>query len=81
MKIFLSYAVEAWLENAPADLHARIIEKLRFFAGQPDPLRFAERIFDPLPYRFRVGDYRAKFKLKDGAIHIVQIERRDKAYG
>jgi len=62
MRIYISDAAQAWLENAPADLNARIIKELRFFADQSDPLYFAERISDPLPYRFRVGNYRAKLK-------------------
>ena len=64
----------------------RIAVKMRFFATQQNPLRFAERLHGVLfgQYRFRVGDYRILFDLdRKGVITILvilRIRHRREAY-
>ncbi|MBI2637878.1 MAG: type II toxin-antitoxin system RelE/ParE family toxin, partial [Candidatus Sungbacteria bacterium] len=52
------------------------------YAGQKNPLRFAERLTEPREgeFRFRVGDYRIVFDIVKSQIFILAIRRRDKAY-
>ena len=64
----------------------RIVAKMRFFAAQQNPLRFAERLHGALfgQYRFRVGDYRILFDIdRKGIITILvilRIRHRREAY-
>jgi mRNA interferase RelE/StbE len=64
----------------------RIAAKLRFFAQQENPLRFAERLTSSPygEYRFRVGDYRILFDVNArGVISILvilRIKHRREAY-
>ena len=64
----------------------RIATKLRFFARQENPLRFAERLTNSPygEYRFRVGDYRILFDVnargKITILIILRIKHRREAY-
>ena len=51
------------LNDLPRAIQKRIVIKLRFYATQTAPLKFAERLADPYlgDWRFRVGDYRIIF--------------------
>jgi mRNA-degrading endonuclease RelE of RelBE toxin-antitoxin system len=33
-----------------------------------------------MAYRFRIGDYRALFKVENNILKVAKIERRDKVY-
>ena len=59
-----------------------ILKKLEFYLSQENPLIFAEKIHDHRAgeYRFRIGDYRVIFDIKDGVIIINLIGRRDTIY-
>lgn len=80
MRIYYSYKAREWLHDAPHDVQDRIEEKMLFFAAQDNPLSFAKFVKEKEAHRFRIGDYRLLFTLKDNLISIVKIERRDKAY-
>ena len=69
-------------EALPKSVQKRIAEKMRFYGRQEDPLKFAKRLTDYREgeYRFRIGKYRLTFDVKNNAIHILKIEKRDKAY-
>ncbi len=81
------------VENAENDLAAldpkiahRILEKLEWFKGTPNPLIFAKRLTNPSSgtYRFRVGDYRIFFDInsrgKITILVILRIKHRREAY-
>ena len=62
----MAYALE-YLERAQDDLDQldssvarRIVAKVRWFAAQSDPFRYASRLTKPAigDIRFRIGDYR-----------------------
>ncbi len=82
MKIHYTYKAVKDFENLPQANRKRIAEKMRFYAGQKNPLRFAERLTEPREgeFRFRVGDYRIVFDIVKSQIFILAIRRRDKAY-
>ncbi len=74
------------LQELDAVVVQRIKKKLRFFAQQENPLRFAERLTDSPygEYRFRVGDYRILFDVNSRGIItilvILRIKHRREAY-
>jgi mRNA interferase RelE/StbE len=61
----------------------RIMDKIDWFASQPDPLYFAKQLKDPRKlYRFRIGDYRAIFTIRGQAIVllVLAVKNRKEAY-
>jgi mRNA interferase RelE/StbE len=82
MEIFYTRFAVKQLENIPNPAQKRIVFKMRFFANQRDPLRFAKRLIDSREgdFRFRIGDHRILFDVYKNAIYILRVERRDKAY-
>jgi len=70
------------LKNLPHSVQKRIVEKMRFYATQKNPLKFARRLVDynEGEYRFRIGDYRTIFDVRDDIIYILKIDKRDKVY-
>jgi len=83
-----------YYKNARDDLHrleaetaTRIIEKIKFYSLQLNPLSYAKRLTEPVlgQYRFRIGDYRAIFDV-DGKgriqiLMILRIKHRKDIYG
>ena len=55
---------------------------MRFYGSQENPLRFAEYLTDPREgeFRFRIGDWRLSFDVKNNKIFILRIKHRSKAY-
>lgn len=80
MFIYYCYKAAAQLEALSSVNQKRIAEKMRFFAQQSDIFRFAKFIVEKDAYRFRVGDYRIYFEIKDSILTVRTIERRDKSY-
>lgn len=80
MQIYISHKAESQLSSLPRHTQNRIVQKLGFYADQKDPLSFAKKLTDKEGYRFRVGDHRVIFIIKDTVINVVKIEPRDKAY-
>lgn len=70
------------LGGLPQIVQKRIVAKLRFYALQVTPLKFAERLADPClgDWRFRIGDYRVIFDVVDDKIIVFKIARRDEVY-
>ena len=64
------------LKSLEKQIAARIVKKIQFFSLQTDPLSFAKPLqgLGDRKYRFRVGDYRAVFRIdKNGEIQILFI--------
>lgn len=83
--IELSSLARQHLENLPNRIALRITEKLRWFSEQADPLKFAVALSGTKEklFRFRVGDYRAIFMMKDGiptVLMVIAVKHRGKAY-
>lgn len=74
------------LQKLDQTIANRIATKLRFFAQQENPLRFAERLTDSPygEYRFRVGNYRILFDVNARGVItvlvILRIKHRREAY-
>ena len=82
MEIFYTQKAAKQLKDLPLAIQKRIVEKMRFYAKQNNPLKFAERLIDYREgdFRFRIGDYRIIFDVKDDIIYILRVKKRDSAY-
>lgn len=82
MKIVYTHKAAKQLESLPYSIQKRIVDKMRFYAKQENPLKFAERLTDynEGEFRFRVGDYRLIFDITKDVICILKIAKRDKIY-
>ena len=82
MEIHYTQKAAKHLEDLPNVIQKRIAYKMRFYALQENPLRFAERLVEPREgdYRFRVGDYRIIFDVVGNKIYVLAIKKRDEAY-
>ncbi len=82
MRIFYTQKAAEQLKNLPHRVQKRIVEKMRFYVEQKDPLKFAKRLSDYRQgeYRFRIGDCRLIFDVRKDIIYILKIGKRDKIY-
>ena len=64
----------------PAEIQARIIEKLKFYLTSPRPFIFAKfirREKDVVVYRFRIGAYRLIFDWDGKIVLVTQVRPRN----
>jgi mRNA-degrading endonuclease RelE of RelBE toxin-antitoxin system len=80
MNVFYTETAKRQLKKLEHDLQESIVEKVRFYSSQPDPLEFAEPLAGHDAYRFRIGDYRVAVEVEDDTITVISIRRRDEAY-
>jgi len=84
-KAKFSANAEKYFAKLPKDTQKRIIDKLCFFESSGEPLKFAKNLQGSKKhYRFRIGDYRAIFTLKDNGdvviLLILKISHRKEIY-
>ena len=80
MKIgFAPGAWRAW-QKLPPNIQTRLEAKLTQYAR--DPLRYATKLTDPKigQYRFRIGDYRIVFDLREDELMILAVAHRKDIY-
>ena len=79
--LYKKQAVKA-IEGLSPPIKKRLKTKLEWFAGQADPLYFAEPLTKPANarYRFRVGNYRILFDIENQNIVILYVEHRRDVY-
>ena len=80
MLIHYGYTAAKQLISLDTSTQRRIADKMKFFARQENPVLFAKYIRTQKTYRFRIGDYRIFFDIKESMICVNEISRRDKAY-
>lgn len=80
MDVYYTDTAKRQLKKLERHVQERIVDKMRFFASQSDPLEFAEPLTGYDAYRFRIGDYRVTFELEDDMVRVLSIRRRDEAY-
>ena len=70
------------INKLPPYIRKRILEKLKFYFAQENPLKFADKLKDYRfgEYRFRIGDYRMLFDVKDKEIIILKVGHRKDIY-
>ena len=82
MEIHYTHKATEQLESLSNPIQKRIAKKMRFYANQKEPRRFAKRLAEPRggEFRFRIGDYRVIFDIIGKKIFILAIKKRDEAY-
>lgn len=71
------------LKKIPKNNQKRIISKLKFYISQNYPCLFAKRLTNCKlgQYRFRIGNYRVTFDVKENnKLYILRIGHRKKIY-
>ena len=82
MKLIFTYSASRQFQKLKRSIQKRINEKLRFYISQANILRFAEPLKDSRfgDWRFRIGDYRVLFDIKDSSIIVLKIGHRRDIY-
>lgn len=77
--IFSENALEQLKKNPD---RKRIIAKLKFYLAQKDVLQYAEPLRDHRfgQYRFRIGNDRVLFDVKDDTIFVLKVGHRREVY-
>lgn len=78
MRYRVQYTKRAYKDLAalPTKVAKKILDKIKYFHQQKDPLSYAKKLKDARfgTYRFRIGDYRAIFDIdRNGNITILLI--------
>jgi mRNA-degrading endonuclease RelE of RelBE toxin-antitoxin system len=80
MEIFYTDTARRQIRALEKQLQGRILDKVKFFASQNDPLDFAEPLTGLDAFRFRIGDYRITFQIHQQLLFVLSVRRRDEAY-
>lgn len=82
MKIFFTHSAFRQLKKLDSGIQKRIHQKLEFYISQKSPLSFAEPIQDSRfgDWKFRIGDYRVLFDVKQNMITILSVGHRRDIY-
>jgi len=82
MKFFYTNKAIRQLSDLSISIQKRIAQKMRFYAEQKNPLKFAKRLTDfrEGEFCFRIGDYRLTFDTVKDSIYILKVAKRDKIY-
>lgn len=82
MEIVYSPKAVEDLSRLPQHVQKRIAKKMRFYASQTNPSRFAKQLsYGELgSFRFRIGDYRVIFDIGKDTIFVLKVAKRDDIY-
>ena len=82
MEYYLKPSALKNLRRLPHGAQQKIIAKLDFYVRAPDPLAFAEKLTDHNSgeWRFRVGEYRLIFDVRNNNIIVLKIGHRKEIY-
>jgi len=80
----LSQRAQKYLSKLDEHIRERIEERLRNLAGKPIPKdsKFICREGDDKVFRYRIGDFRALYKVKpkERVVLIAKIDKRPRVY-
>ena len=82
MDIVFTKSAERELGKLNKNTRIKILQKLRFYLQQTNPLDFADTITDKNvgQFRFRIGDYRVIFDIERNTIFILSVGHRKDIY-
>ena len=82
--VILSQKVDKFLNKLDSGVRDRIEERLKRLVKNPIPsdAKFIFRVEGEKVFRYRIGDFRALYKVKEDkkTILIVKIDKRPKVY-
>ena len=82
--VHLSQRAEKFLDKLDAHLRERIVDRLKRLAVDPVPTdaKFLGRDEGEKVFRYRIGEYRALYKVKEslGIVLVTKVEKRPRAY-
>lgn len=70
------------LKKISPEWQIRLNKKLKYFANQPDPIKFSKSLTNLLPatHRFRAGDFRIAFYVEQNTVYVDRIGHRKEVY-
>ena len=70
------------IEKLSSETKKRILDKLKFYSIQENPLKFADKLKNSKfgEYRFRIGNYRVLFDIDNHKIIILKVGHRKDIY-
>lgn len=82
MELAFSPTALRQLSRLEKSVQERIGRKLDFYIAQKQPLQFAEKLADAKAgeWRFRVGDYRVVFDIRENRIFVISVGHRKNIY-
>ena len=82
MKLIFAQSASRQFQKLDQGIQIRIDEKLHFYLSHPNPLRLAEPLSDRRfgDWKFRIGDYRVLFDVKDDKIIVLKVGHRRDIY-
>lgn len=82
MKFIFKESAAQQIRKLDRPIRIRILKKLQFYLTQQNPLKFAEPIRDSRfgHWRFRIGDCRVLFDVKDDIIIVLKLGDRKDIY-
>ena len=80
MRVIYAPSASAQLDALPQSVQIRIVDKIAFYASQPDTLSFAKPLTGYNAYRFRIGDYRAIVEVNGEILFVLLVVKREGAY-
>ncbi|HDL75077.1 MAG TPA: hypothetical protein ENH06_01720 [bacterium] len=82
MKFIFKESAARQIRKLEQPVRIRILKKLQFYASQENPLKFADSIKDSRfgNWKFRLGNYRVLFDIKENKIIILKIGDRKEIY-
>ena len=80
MKIEISKNAIKELQKIDKKYQKVIIEKIKLLENYPNTPNIKKLTNHYPPYRFRVGNYRVFFDVKDDVIQVLSVRHRKEAY-
>ena len=80
MKVEISKSGLKDLQKIDKKYQKIILDKIKLLKDYPDTPNIKKLTNHYPPYRFRVGNYRVLFDIKDDVIQILSVKHRKEAY-
>jgi len=80
MKVEISKSALKDLQKIDKKYQKIIFDKIKLLKDYPDTPNIKKLTNHYPPYRFRVGNYRVLFDIKDDVIQILSVKHRKEAY-
>ncbi len=80
MKVEISKSALKDLQKIDKKYQKIILDKIKLLKDYPDTPNIKKLTNHYPPYKFRIGNYRVLFDIKDDVIQILSVKHRKEAY-